>query len=380
MNLEIEEKSPCGNFVRYKKILGRGAFKDVYKAFDHLSNREVAWSLISVEEEDSKTSKKKNLEKSLCSEAVLLKSLNHKNIMKCHSFWFDRRRKTVNIITELFSGGSLRHHTKKLGCAAIDSPTIKAYGRQILEGLQYLHTRSPKIVHRDIKSDNIFVNPTTGEVKIGDFGLASEIERDPLRSFAGTPEFMAPEYYEEEYNELVDIYAFGLCLMEMATCECPYSECTNPAQIFKKVSTGIKPAALGKVKDYEVKEIIEKCLSPVFLRPSASELLKDPFFFSSSNDTETAMDMDEECSGISSSGSEVSTGGEDSMEDSILSDLHTLYDDMSLGEVANCTVGKPHSSSDYSMNSRITYASSSCAVSKDSCFIVSKPSLDIFMY
>ena len=47
---------------------------------------------------------------------------------------------------------------------------------------------------------------------------------------------MAPQLYDEEYNELVDIYAFGMCLLEMLTFECPYSECSNPAQIYKKVS------------------------------------------------------------------------------------------------------------------------------------------------
>lgn len=48
---------------------------------------------------------------------------------------------------------------------------------------------------------------------------------------------MAPELYEEEYNELVDIYSFGMCLLEMVTLEYPYSECKNPAQIYKKVTS-----------------------------------------------------------------------------------------------------------------------------------------------
>lgn len=47
---------------------------------------------------------------------------------------------------------------------------------------------------------------------------------------------MAPELYEEEYNELVDIYAFGMCLLELVTFEYPYVECANAAQIFKKVT------------------------------------------------------------------------------------------------------------------------------------------------
>ena len=46
---------------------------------------------------------------------------------------------------------------------------------------------------------------------------------------------MAPEVYEEEYNELVDIYAFGMCILEMVTFEYPYSECTHAAEIYKKV-------------------------------------------------------------------------------------------------------------------------------------------------
>lgn len=46
---------------------------------------------------------------------------------------------------------------------------------------------------------------------------------------------MAPEMYEEHYDEGVDVYAFGMCMLEMATSEYPYSECTGPAQIYKKV-------------------------------------------------------------------------------------------------------------------------------------------------
>lgn len=60
---------------------------------------------------------------------------------------------------------------------------------------------------------------------------------------SGTPEFMAPELYEEEYNELVDIYSFGMCLLEMVSMEYPYSECRNPAQIYKKV-TSVRSLAL----------------------------------------------------------------------------------------------------------------------------------------
>ncbi|PIN00066.1 Non-specific serine/threonine protein kinase [Handroanthus impetiginosus] len=100
------------------------------------------------------------------------------------------------------------------------------------------------------------------------------------KSVIGTPEFMAPELYDEEYNELVDIYSFGMCMLEMFTCEYPYSECKNQAQIYKKVTSGIKPAAFEKVKDPEVKRFIEMCLLPASQRLSAAELLKVPFLLS----------------------------------------------------------------------------------------------------
>ncbi|KAL3374501.1 hypothetical protein AABB24_006137 [Solanum stoloniferum] len=88
---------------------------------------------------------------------------------------------------------------------------------------------------------------------------------------------MAPELYEEEYNELVDIYAFGMCLLELVTFEYPYVECTNAAQIYKKVTSGIRPASLAKVKNPGVKAFIDKCIAKVSERLSAKELLMDPF-------------------------------------------------------------------------------------------------------
>lgn len=381
---DVAEKSPCGRYIRYKRLLGRGAFKDVYKGFDHADNVEIAWNQICIEDET--TLKSPERKEKLCSEAVLLKSLNHRNIMSCSSFWLDFDNKTVNMITELFEYGCLRHYMKKLG-NVVDVHTIKNLGRQILQGLHYLHTRNPIIIHRDLKCDNLFVD-ASGEVKIGDFGLATTMERAPLRDLAGTPEFMAPEYYDEEYNELVDIYAFGMCLMELATSEYPYSECTNPAQIFKKVSTGIKPVALGKVKDREVKEMIEKCMLPASLRPSALELLKDPFFSS-----EIPMEMEHnsmDASSVISSCSSEAAKGADSIQqcigmkrcsgiyDSILSDISALYNSHDAAGLGKLTTSCSYQSSvgDVSMNSRITYASSSGAVSKKGvCFSVSKPSL-----
>ena len=122
-------------------------------------------------------------------------------------------------------------------------------------------------------------------MKIGDFGLAAIVGKSHVaHSVLGTPEFMAPELYEEDYTELVDIYSFGMCLLELVTLEIPYKECDNIAKIYKKVISGARPEAMDKVRDPEVKEFIEKCLAQPRARPSAAELLNDPFFYGIDDD------------------------------------------------------------------------------------------------
>lgn len=103
-------------------------------------------------------------------------------------------------------------------------------------------------------------------------------ETHSAHSLLGTPEFMAPELYDENYTEQIDIYSFGMCVLEMVTLEVPYSECDNVAKIYKKVTSGLRPQAMNKVKDPEVAAFIEKCLAQPRCRPSAADLLKDPFF------------------------------------------------------------------------------------------------------
>ena len=76
------------------------------------------------------------------------------------------------------------------------------------------------------------------------------------------------------YDEKVDIYAFGMCVLEMVTSEYPYSECLNAAQIYRKVTQRTKPASLEKILDEQTKGFIEECLEHDHgKRPSATALL-----------------------------------------------------------------------------------------------------------
>ena len=78
--------------------------------------------------------------------------------------------------------------------------------RQILKGLHFLHTRTPPVIHRDLKCDNIFITGPTGSVKIGDLGLATLKNKSFAKSVIGTPEFMAPEMYDEHYGKIWSLF------------------------------------------------------------------------------------------------------------------------------------------------------------------------------
>ncbi|KAF4359339.1 probable serine/threonine-protein kinase WNK11 [Cannabis sativa] len=270
---QFVEVDPSGRFGRYDDLLGCGAVKSVYRGFDQKEGIEVAWNQVLL----NKFSYDLTLINRIYAEVELLRTLKNKYIIFCYSVWKDDERNIINFITEVCTSGNLRNYRKKHRCVSIKA--LKKWSKQVLEGLKYLHNHDPCIIHRDLNCSNIFVNGNTGQIKIGDLGFAAIVGKShSAHSILGTPEYMAPELYEEDYTEMVDIYSFGMCLLEMATMEIPYSECNSVAKIYKKVVSGKRPLSLNKVTDPEMYAFIEKCLSQPKMRPSASDLLKDPFF------------------------------------------------------------------------------------------------------
>uniref|UniRef100_A0A0E0DT00 non-specific serine/threonine protein kinase n=1 Tax=Oryza meridionalis TaxID=40149 RepID=A0A0E0DT00_9ORYZ len=229
------EVDPTGRYGRFNEILGKGSSKIVYRGFDEWRGVEVAWNQVRLR--DVVRGRGGGELERLYGEVHLLAALRHRGIVRLHAYWVDAPRRALNFVTELFVSGTLRQYRERH--RRVSAAAVRRWCAQILDGLAYLHAHSPPIIHRDLKCDNIFVNGNQGEVKIGDLGLAA-FRRGAgggggHARCVGTPEFMAPEVYDESYDELADVYSFGMCVLEMVTLDYPYSECSNPIQIYKRV-------------------------------------------------------------------------------------------------------------------------------------------------
>lgn len=168
--------------------------------------------------------------KRVMGETEILDKLNHPYIIKFFDVWKNDEKDQICFTTEIVTSGTLKQYTQR-SRAGLKMKVMKRYPstppllshpttttmsglqlllfcrwcRQILDGLHYLHSHNPPIIHRDLKCDNIFMNGSTGEIRIGDFGLSASRHKTTVNSVLGTPEFMAPELYEESYNEMVDV-------------------------------------------------------------------------------------------------------------------------------------------------------------------------------
>ena len=261
---EIVETSPKGRYVRFNDRLGAGAFKRVYRAYDTTGGLEVAWNSVKL----SKMGKV--AQKRIVKEMTILKQLDHINIIQFFGSWVNKETQCVIFVTEMITSGSLKTFIRT---RPVRMRILKRWCRQILSALNYLHSYTPPIIHRDMKCDNIFVNGSTGDIRIGDLGLSTWQRDNTAMSVLGTPEYMAPELYDENYNQAVDIYAFGMCVLEMFTREAPYSECQSTPQIYKKVMSGILPGSFSRIKadDGGPGELAAAFIKLCILKPAENE-------------------------------------------------------------------------------------------------------------
>ncbi|KAK9845996.1 hypothetical protein WJX81_008015 [Elliptochloris bilobata] len=255
----VVERDPSGRYSRFNQEVGTGRFKHVFKGFDEKQGIDVAWSKILQHSAPHFDLDDEQMHK-IAAEMSIGLQLDHPNIIRCYKCWQDDQAHCINLVTEYFTSGNLRDYRQRH--KHLELKAVRKWARQILAGLEYLHLKQPPIIHGDLRCDKIYVNGHSGEIKIGDLGLATLLPRrfEPAVLPAGVGT-------ENQYTRQVDIFAFGLATLELATKHKVDSR-----------NCAMWPQLLEQVADPEACAFIHRCLGPAETRPSAAELLEDPFF------------------------------------------------------------------------------------------------------
>ncbi|XP_071954850.1 uncharacterized protein [Antedon mediterranea] len=268
---------PEEELLHWKKgnILGKGAFGKVYCGLTN-TGQLIAVKQVELSERDKV--KSENQYEKLQEEVELLKNLRHKHIVGFLGVSLEDD--TVNIFMQFIPGGSIASLLARFG--ALDEPVFCRYTKQILEGIEYLHTNN--VIHRDIKGANIMLM-SNGVIKLIDFGCAKRLcinlsqSQSLLTSMRGTPYWMAPEVIMETgYGTKSDIWSIGCTVFEMATRKPPWAEMPPMTAIYY---IGSGSGAVPQLPDQfskEARSFVRICLSrDQHERPTASSLLKHAF-------------------------------------------------------------------------------------------------------
>ena len=207
------------NFYLYGRLIGQGAFGKVNIGLNILAGRVVAIKSFNKKELDKNG---ENMKKILY-ETDLMKKLNHPNITKILEVFEDEDY--ILITMEYINGGNLFSFVKKR--RKLSEKTAKYLFRQIILGIQHIH--SHKIVHRDIKLENILID-LNNNIKICDFGIGKILSYNKQLLFdkCGTPMYMAPEILLSSKNHgyegyPVDIWSAGISLYIMLSGTLPFN-------------------------------------------------------------------------------------------------------------------------------------------------------------
>ncbi|XP_065677707.1 serine/threonine-protein kinase 24 isoform X1 [Hydra vulgaris] len=252
-----------------EKIIGLTSFGKVYLCTDANTGKKVAMKCIETQNIDNNDFVRKAVE-TIEQEISVLRILDNIRIVKYYGTI--RESTTISIVMEFMEGGSLYD---KLSKGPLDENMASKLSYQILEGLDYLHSKN--IIHRDIKSPNILLG-LNDNCKLADFGISKNI--DTLSSLRGcktnigTIYYTAPEVLKNsEYGKKADIWSFGCTVVEMLTTRTPCHGLSTMDVIISVTLNSIK-ANLPENSSVLCKTFVEDCLqSDPELRPSSSKLL-----------------------------------------------------------------------------------------------------------
>jgi WNK lysine deficient protein kinase len=142
----VVEVSPDGRYERFDERLGTGAYKEVWLAYDTETGKEVAWNTVEIRKLPLSEKKRIKLE------TEILAELTHPHIINFYHVWENPSVEQICFTTEIMTSGTLKQYIGRI--KAIKLKVIKKWCRQILNGLDYLHSHTPPIIHRDLKCDN----------------------------------------------------------------------------------------------------------------------------------------------------------------------------------------------------------------------------------
>ncbi|KAJ1346630.1 meiotic chromosome segregation [Parelaphostrongylus tenuis] len=227
-------------------------------------------------------SKAKDVEKEV---SIMLK-INHPN---CTQFmdWIEFRN-TAYIVMEMVGGGELfdRIVAEKWGGIGFGEDLCKFYGWQLLSAVEYLHQNH--ITHRDIKPENILcmTKDDYTVVKLTDFGLAKGSVASTMKSFCGTPAYMAPEMIDNDnlaYNPRVDMWSLGVVLFTGICGYPPFSEDYGDMDLNSQIKKGrLIFYTQWKFVTLETQYVIKSMLKvDPMLRLSAADALRKPWLCNS---------------------------------------------------------------------------------------------------